>query len=54
MILCYLIKFDVVETNGYSLQAIPYALLFIYLFYYYFFFIVGYIYFPKLRLTKNN
>ena len=46
MILCYLIKFDVGETNGYSLQVIPYA--------FFFFFIGGYICFPKIRLTKNN
>ena len=50
MILCYLIKIDFGETNGCSLQAIPYA----FFFFLSFFIIVGYICFPKLRLTENN
>ena len=38
MILCYLIKIDVGETNGYSLQAIQYAFFFSFFFFFFFFF----------------
>ena len=55
MSLCYLIKIDVGETNGYRLQAIPYTLYFILFYYYYyfffFFFILGYICFRQKTLS---